>query len=119
VLGLLRDECDVLIVDSPPVLPVTDPLILSGYVDGVIVVANANEAERKSMDRTRELLQQVNANVVGVSVNQIDSDAGYGYGYGYGYGGYAEDPVTGSADGRAADAGDEPEDERRSKLFSR
>jgi polysaccharide biosynthesis transport protein len=119
VLGLLRDECDVLIVDSPPVLPVTDPLILSGYVDGVIVVANANDAERKSMNRTRELLEQVNANVVGVSVNQIDSDAGYGYGYGYGYGGYAEDAATGSAEGRAADAGDEPEDERRSKLFSR
>jgi len=99
VLGLLRDECDMLVIDSPPVLPVTDPLILSGYVDGVIVVANANEAEAKSLTRMRELLEQVNANVVGVSVNQIDSDAGYGYGYGYGYGTYAADPQPDAPDG--------------------
>jgi tyrosine-protein kinase len=88
VLKLLRAECDVLVIDSPPVLPVTDPLIISGYVDGVIVVADANAAEVKSLTRMRELLTQVNAQVVGVSVNQIDADAGYGYGYGYGYGGY-------------------------------
>jgi polysaccharide biosynthesis transport protein len=58
VLSLLRAECDVLVIDSPPVLPVTDPMIISGYVDGVIVVANANDAEVKSLTRMRELLTQ-------------------------------------------------------------
>jgi len=113
VIGLLRDECDVLVIDSPPVLPVTDPLILSGYVDGVILVANAKEAQGKSLLRTRELLQQVGAPVLGVSVNQIDNDTGYGYGYGYGYGGYGDTPVP--------DAEAEPSENgsRKSRIFSR
>ena len=115
VLGLLRDECDVLVIDSPPVLPVTDPLILSGYVDGVIVVADANSAEAKSLTRTRELLEQVNANVVGISVNQIDAEAGYGYGYGYGYGdGYGDAVEAAGVDTSDDEAADEP-----SRPFSR
>lgn len=118
VITLLCEECDVLLVDSPPVLPVTDALILSGYADGVIVVANAKGAEAKSLRRTRELLDQVNAKVMGVSVNQIDTNAGYGYGYGYEYG-YGdrrppEGPERADEDLEAGD--DRP---RRLGLFSR
>ena len=91
VLDLLRSECDVLIVDSPPVLPVTDALILSGYVDGVLVVANAKEAQVSTLKRMHELLEQVNAQVIGVSVNYVDAESGSGYGYGYGYG-YGDQP---------------------------
>lgn len=116
VLQQLRAECDVLVIDSPPVLPVTDPMILSGYVDGVIVVADANAAEVKSLTRMRELLTQVNAQVVGVSVNQVDADAGYGYGYGYEYG-YGDAPAEAARADH--DAGDVPTEKSRSKLFSR
>lgn len=101
VLGLLRSECDVLIIDSPPVLPVTDALILSGYVDGVLVVANAKEAQVSSLKRMRELLEQVNAQVIGVSVNYVDAESGSGYGYGYGYGyGEQAEPEEAKRSGR-------------------
>lgn len=41
---MLRQECDVLIVDSPPVLPVTDPLVLAGLADGVLLITDATSA---------------------------------------------------------------------------
>ena len=119
VLGLLRSECDVLIVDSPPVLPVTDALILSGYVDGVLVVANAKEAQVSTLKRMRELLEQVNAQVIGVNVNYVDAESGSGYGYGYGYG-YGDEtdtapkerpPRSSRADRRAAREADVTEDD--------
>jgi len=84
VLDTIRGECDVLVIDSPPVLPVTDPLIISGYVDGVILVTDADSAHSKALTRTRELIEQVSADVIGVSVNKVAADQGYGYGYGYG-----------------------------------
>jgi succinoglycan biosynthesis transport protein ExoP len=83
----LREQSDIIVIDSPPVLPVTDPLVLSAYVDGVLLVTDAATAKARELKRTRELLQQVNANVIGITVNRVSADAGYaGYGYGYGYG---------------------------------
>ncbi len=114
VLTMLADECDVLVIDSPPVLPVTDPLILSGYVDGVLVVADSRSANRKDLTRTRELLDQVNANVIGISVNQVSADQRYGYGYGYGYGESYGAPAEDEAG-----AGDNGQRSRRSRIFSR
>jgi Mrp family chromosome partitioning ATPase len=52
------------LVDSPPVLPVTDALVVSRFVDATIVVVNAKTA-RKAVGRTLQLLRQVNAPVLG------------------------------------------------------
>lgn len=82
----LREECDVLIVDSPPLLPVTDPLVLAGYADGVLVVTDGDSARVREVRRAAELLDQVNANVLGVVVNRVQAGAGgYSYDYSYGY----------------------------------
>lgn len=122
VITALRNECDILIIDSPPVLPVTDPLIISGYVDGVILVVDARAARGKELARARELLTQVNANVIGVTVNQATADQGYGYGYGYGYGGEAyvsDEPDTAAANGAHGESGTDTGTGKKRGLFSR
>lgn len=81
----LREECDVLLVDSPPVLPVTDAVVLAGQVDGVLVVCNAAKTRSREIQRASELLNQVNAPVIGTVVNGVDTEGGYGYYYGYTY----------------------------------
>lgn len=104
LFALLREECDILLVDSPPVLPVTDAVVLANQVDGVIVVANATKTRQREIHRTAELLEQVNAPVIGLVVNSVSADSG-GYGYGYYYGDrYGQnDAVKSEAADRAVD----------------
>jgi non-specific protein-tyrosine kinase len=89
----LRSSADVVLIDSPPVLPVTDGLIVSGLVDATIVVATTNRTSRKDLHRTVELLDQVQADVVGTVLNGVDPSRTYGLAYGYGSGyGYGYKP---------------------------
>lgn len=85
VLSALRSECDVVLVDSPPVLPVTDSLVLSRVVDATILVGTAGRTNRKEYHRAVELLRQVDAPVIGSVLNGVDQEDLYGFGYGYGY----------------------------------
>jgi capsular exopolysaccharide synthesis family protein len=91
VLVALQAGADVVIIDSPPLLPVTDSVILSGRVDATVVVATAGTTTRRQLHRALELLQQVDAPVVGTVLNRAAADGSYGYynqyGYGYSYGG--------------------------------
>jgi capsular exopolysaccharide synthesis family protein len=81
---------DMVIIDSPPVNVVADPLMLSSLVDGVIVIIEANATARSLVARTRDLLVEVNANVLGAVVNKLNPRrAGYGYYY-YDYGYYGD-----------------------------
>ncbi len=87
---------DMILIDSPPVNVVADPLMLSSLVDGVLVIIEANSTSRSLVARTRDLLMEVNANVLGAVVNKLNvRRAGYGYYY-YDYGYYGErDAPTG------------------------
>ena len=92
VITALQSQCDLLLIDCPPVLPVTDAVAMSQRVQGTIVVVAAGETSRRELRRTIEILRQVNAPLLGTVVNGITrGDSGYGYGagdgYGYGYGG--------------------------------
>lgn len=86
VVKALAEEFDIVIVDSTPVLPVTDALVVSRMVDATLVVADSRSTSRKAVRRTLQMLAQVNAPVIGVVLNGLPADGGYGYGYGYGYG---------------------------------
>lgn len=96
-LSELRRQFDLVLIDSPPVLRVTDPMILAPQVDGVIIVARCGSTMRNELRQTIDVLQQGNTNLVGIVLNHADSRAekasyGYGYGYGGGYGpAYAPD----------------------------
>jgi capsular exopolysaccharide synthesis family protein len=86
VIKALAEEFDVVVIDSTPVLPVTDSLVISRLADATLVVADSRSTARKAVKRTLQMLGQVNAPVLGVVLNGLPPGAGYGYGYGYGYG---------------------------------
>ncbi|MBK8234072.1 MAG: polysaccharide biosynthesis tyrosine autokinase [Deltaproteobacteria bacterium] len=72
-LAELRDRFDVVIVDTPPVLPVTDPLIISREVDGVVVVTRCESTTRGELQRTLAQLAKSDTNILGVVLNEVDA----------------------------------------------
>ncbi len=84
--GLMRNleaEADLVILDSPPVLPVPDALSMARQVDGVIVVARAGRTSRQQLTTTVDNLRAVGADVLGVCLTGVkDETEPYGYGYG-------------------------------------
>ena len=81
VLGSLQAEYDIVLIDAPPVLPVTDALVLSGRVDATLLVAVAGATTRSEAARAVELLRQVDAPLVGAVLNGVDTEGSYGYAY--------------------------------------
>jgi capsular exopolysaccharide synthesis family protein len=91
VLDELRQQFDFVIVDTPPLLAVTDPAIVVARMDGVLLTVRVSKNGRPAAERARELLSSVHANVLGVIVNGVGKSNGtygyehYRYGYEYGY----------------------------------
>jgi non-specific protein-tyrosine kinase len=76
----LAQQADVVLVDSPPVLPVTDAAVLAQAVDGVLLVVDVGETRRADARRTAQSLQQVRANLAGVVLNRVPTHKdGYYY----------------------------------------
>lgn len=91
VLDSLSEWADWVIIDTPPILAVADPVSVARWVDGVLLVSKAGESTREAAEKTVELLGKVGARIVGVAVWGLDESKakpGYGYGYGYYTGGY-------------------------------
>jgi Mrp family chromosome partitioning ATPase len=80
------EDFDAIIIDSPPVLAVADAVVLSQFVDGVLVVTSIRKTQRPALARAVEVLRNGQANVLGLVLNRVGSNSGYGYGYGSGYG---------------------------------
>lgn len=92
LLAVLREQYDFVLIDTPPVLAVTDPGIVSARVDGVLMALRIRKNGRPSAVRARKILHDLDANMLGIVVNGIDHRSGsYGYyssyrkGYGYNY----------------------------------
>lgn len=73
VMAELRERFDVVIIDSPPTLPVTDPLLLAPLVDGVILVARCRSTTRVDVQRALTQLRQGDNNLLGVILNELDA----------------------------------------------
>ncbi len=89
IIAELGAMVDVVLIDSPPTLPVTDASVLARHVDGTLVVATAGSTSKKDLSQTVDALRQVEAQLIGTVLNAAttnDRYEGYGYGYGYGYG---------------------------------
>jgi capsular exopolysaccharide synthesis family protein len=83
-LAELREKFDVVLIDSPPVLPVADPLILAGQVDGVVVVSRCDQTTRGELQQALAQLGRSEANLLGVVLNEVDARQDrYDYGGGY------------------------------------
>ncbi len=83
ILGDLKAAYDHVVIDTPPLLAVSDPLVVAQRVDAVILVFGITRRSRVQVERAKELLTDTGANLIGVVVNGMDSPAaGYGTGYG-------------------------------------
>ena len=71
----LREVADIVIIDTPPVLPVADPLAVSAHADAVLLVVSAQRSLRRNVQRSAALLGTVAANVVGVVLNEASDSA--------------------------------------------
>ncbi len=79
----LRDSYDFVIVDSPPILAVTDPAIISTVTDGVLLIVRANKLRHHEAEEVAERIDSLGTNVLGMIVNAtVQEETGYGYGYG-------------------------------------
>lgn len=88
----LKENFDVILIDSPPVGVVTDAAILSTYVDGIILVAGYGQVGVESIKEAKELLVKVNANIIGTVLNKVPiKKRKYSGKYYYGYYDYNKD----------------------------
>ena len=96
-LDRVRDEFDVVVVDTPPLLAVADALLVTRQADTCLLVCSANSTTIHALDTASSMLRDVGANLAGVVLNKMEgsSSSGYGYGYGYSYQNYyGEKPVA-------------------------
>lgn len=84
----MRNNYDIVVLDVPPVMAVTDAQVLVPLVDGTVLVTTFGKTMKTNLQRTVETLRISQAKILGVVERNRGSrgDAGYGYGYGYGYG---------------------------------
>jgi non-specific protein-tyrosine kinase len=85
LLETIQSNADVVLLDCPPVLPITDAAALSPHVDATLVVASADNTSGRVVARALEVLEQVGAPIVGTVLNGVAVDDVYGYAYKYRY----------------------------------
>jgi capsular exopolysaccharide synthesis family protein len=89
VLIELRGRYDFVVIDSPPLLTVSDPLVIARLADGVILVLGVNKTTVAMAEQALERLADLGARLLGVVVNatsdRTTGDGGYRYSYGYAY----------------------------------
>lgn len=83
VIEEVASQVDLVVLDCPPVLPVTDALVVSRLADATLVVAAANRTSRRQLHRTVEQLRQAGAPVVGTVLMEVTGEERYGYDQGY------------------------------------
>ncbi len=116
LLQVLREKFDVVIIDTPPVMAVTDPCSVAPRVDGVVICMRLSRHTRELGRRTIEQLKDVGGNVAGVVINGVEERDTYGYAnyrysdYRYYYKNYSENEYGGKS-GNDAYFSDERHDE--------
>ena len=103
MLRELRTRFKFVVIDSPPVLPVTDAVILSTLVDGVVFVIESGATDRRAVTRARKILKNAGTNVLGIVLNKVDvrENGYYGY-YGHYYNNDRSDDQEQKADSEVA-----------------
>ncbi len=88
LLNRARESYDIVVIDTPPLLPVADPAILASKVDGVLLIARYGRTRKDELLRATQRLAAVDARVLGVLLNATPKSSvysSYGYGYAYAY----------------------------------
>ena len=87
LIASLRTRADMVLIDSPPLLPVTDAAVLTRECDGALLVVRQGRTTREQLTRSLEALRSVGARLLGTVLNMAPTGGAHGYGYGY-YTGY-------------------------------
>ena len=86
LLAIARETYDIVLLDSPPLLAVTDAAVLSMQADGAVLVVRMGATARAAVRRALGHLEGVRASVIGAVLNDVDfRHSGYAGGYGYAY----------------------------------
>lgn len=72
LIAFLKKKFDMLVIDSSPVMPASDPLILSAHTDGVLLISRSGMMNRKMVVKTVEQLHSAQANIMGIVLNRVD-----------------------------------------------
>ena len=91
IIGL-ESSFDIVIIDAPPLLPVTDAAVLSQHVGGVVVVVGSEKLRQHDLEKSLGALQMVGSNLLGVVLNRLPSKGPDAYSYAY-YGHDENSPV--------------------------
>jgi len=75
LLEKLRDAFDIVIIDTPPIIPVTDSAILAEYTDGIVLVYEVGKVGRDVLKRAKSHFDNVNADVWGIVMNDVKAEA--------------------------------------------
>lgn len=102
VLTRLSSRFDYVLIDTPPVLPVTDAVVLSTKVDGVIVLVGTTIVRKEQLKATMESLDAVDNTLLGLVLNRVGHKNSGGYGAGY-YGYYRDENAAENSPRRRAD----------------
>lgn len=78
----LQSNFDVVLVDAPPVLPVTDATLLAAWVDATVLVASADRTSRRQLSDSVDVLRRADAPLAGTVLNGAAPEPGYAYTYG-------------------------------------
>ena len=111
VLLDLAERADVVLLDSAPLLPVSDGVVLSNKVDAMLIVVRATTVKRPVLAELQRVLASCPAAKLGFVLT--GSDEGEGYGYGYGYAGYGSAAPAQARPVRARGPGHRPVRQRR------
>jgi non-specific protein-tyrosine kinase len=84
----LSQHADIVLFDTPPILAVSDPLVIATHVDSVMMVSRAGRTRIDAAKRAVESLPRENVRLVGMVLNQQTGRGGDGYYYGYSYSSY-------------------------------
>jgi polysaccharide biosynthesis transport protein len=82
LVDVLAQTYDLVVIDSPPVLPVSDALVLARMADATLLVTSANRTSKRALDRAVEVLQQVSAPLFGTVMSSLAPGSTYSGGYG-------------------------------------
>jgi capsular exopolysaccharide synthesis family protein len=91
LMRMIPAAVDHVLVDSPPVLTVTDATLLAALMDGVVLVVRAGHLPREMLRRAERRLRDVNAKIVGVVLNSVDERSSDYYFYSYHQYGYGDE----------------------------
>jgi capsular exopolysaccharide synthesis family protein len=85
VIEKAKEKYDYVVIDAPPIVPVTDAAILSAKCDGVVLVLLSGKTKKESSVKAKEQLANVGANILGVILNGVENkEMLYAYYYGDG-----------------------------------